>query len=173
MAPPIINDSDTLLEIAIITLEQPHLKFTSVYRKAIQIAPPRRHSDDSCRRRLQRKFTARREYWLERGQSERKARHAESIRRAHENMARFVEQMQPDLAFATRFAHEIAPSLKAAAQFAEQMKPYAELAGRISRQMAPLSELAQQLLPSPEVREQFAALQRAAEHMRGLKLYRD
>ena len=95
MAPPIINDTRTLLEIAIITLEQPHLKFAAAYRKAIQIAPPRQHSADSCRRRLQRKFNRKRSYWLWYAQSELQTRRAEQRRQFQKDMASIAKSVTP------------------------------------------------------------------------------
>jgi hypothetical protein len=147
MAPPVTPDEDTLLEIAITILMHPNWTFSKAYRQAIKTAPPLKHSEDSCRRRLHRKFGVRRDYWLNRGREELEARRKIQIQRNLENVAKFMKQIDlsinshPELTAALRFAEQMTPTVRIAQKIAEQMGPSIRATQKVAEHMAPLMQM--------------------------------
>lgn len=93
MAPPTIRDEDTILEISVIFNLHPNWKFSEVCRAAVKAAPAVKHSEDSYRRRLQRKFNSRREYWLNCGHEELLRRREEQRRIFYEDLGEKIENI--------------------------------------------------------------------------------
>ncbi len=90
MAPRTINDDLVLFRIALGFLDEPNASFAAVERKATASVHAYRHSDDSRRKRLQRKFTADQARWMREAREyrikERAERHAEQMRAFHDMM---------------------------------------------------------------------------------------
>lgn len=91
MAPPIIDDREALLEIAVIYQSKPNLKFAAVCRMALQRVEVHSHSEESARRRLQRKFNKQPTYWLAQGQEELVERRRLAFRQAGQTIARVAQ----------------------------------------------------------------------------------
>ena len=95
MARPTLNDDKYLLEVAIILCSHEGIKFA----QAMRMAKPRMgaisnyQSEDSFRRRLQRKWNKDQPFWREQASLEIKERRRQQIEQGIENVRRFAENV--------------------------------------------------------------------------------
>jgi uncharacterized heparinase superfamily protein len=115
MAPRPIDDDAVLVEIAIEHINNPDTKFAPSFRAVAARATVHVHSDDSARKRLQRKFSQRKEYWMMRGQQELEARREAQLQRLYAQIALYAEHMRPMYEAANKVMERYRPVIEAAA----------------------------------------------------------
>ena len=143
MAPPKINDDKTLLEISICCLRHPSESFASWFREAMDKAPAQVHSEESARRRLQRKFERNRQDWIACGELEIRTRREKRLQEISLEMGEGMERL------ATIFQ-----------RYVEQLQPALEGLQRVAVQMRPVLETAHQKFNSPEMQRTIKNMER-------------
>ena len=130
MARPTINDDHHILEVAIVLQENSGMKFS----QALRLAKPRMgeienyQSEDSFRRRLQRKFNKDQVYWQSRADEEMRERYRQQIEQGIEDVRRFVSGVAENMVPAVKGINAIARS--------PAMLEFFETAQRVEKQMA-------------------------------------
>lgn len=115
MAPRPIDDDAVLVEIAIEHIYNPNTKFAPAFRASMARVTAHVHSDDSARKRLQRKFSQRKAYWTTRGRQELEARREAQRQQVYAQMVRYTEQMRPTIEAANKMMERFQPAIEAAA----------------------------------------------------------
>ncbi len=168
MARPTIDDYKHVREIAIVLRKNYGMKFS----EALRIAKPRMgeieccQSEDSFRRRLQRKWNKKKEYWQRRADEEIKERFRQRLEQVFGN---FAKNMRP-----------VGRKINAAFRSPEMLE-FFETLQRVSKQMEQVSEnFAKNMRPvtininaafrSSEMLESFETLKRFSKQMEAIRM---
>lgn len=146
MAPRTINDEDILLEIALIEKSSPDFKFSTAYRKVRQdIAFLEVFSEDSARRRVQRKYNKGRDYYLSLAEEELRAQREIRLQKAIERGRLAINQ---HYASVRKNAQYHASAVAALRKIMDGARPAVEQIQKMIQDTGPALEQFQEIMSS-------------------------